>query len=82
MKRISETTYRIQRIGRGQVVVHFDRLKRYVPGTQFDTENGPPRTTPVSPPYDTHGPPGTHLELVDDEHAVTAPTETTTAVVL
>ncbi len=58
-----------------ETVVHFDRLKRCVPGTRFDSANLLPRTTPVPPPCDPQQPPGTFLELVDDGNTTSTPTE-------
>ena len=67
LKKLSNVTYRIQnaRAPQQRLVVHFNRLKCYSPCMRPAIT--PPLQTPPEPATLPRPPPGTNLELCDDE---------------
>ncbi len=71
VKRISDATYRVQKLGQGRQrrsVVHFNRLKCYGPGIRLDTTPNPCKSGDPNQKKDTttgERPVGAELEIVD-----------------
>ena len=78
VKKLSSVVYRIQDTcsQRKHQVVHFDRLKLCDPNIRISQSSQPIRnTSPASAPTCATSPPGTNLQLVDDDNTDTQPVE-------
>ena len=78
VKKLSNVVYRIQDTcsRRKRQVVHFDRLKPCDPNIRIPQSTQPARnTSPASAPICATSPPGTNLQLVDDDDTDTQPVD-------
>ena len=78
VKKLSSVVYRIQDTcsRRKCQVVHFDRLKPCDPNVRIPQSSQPARnTSPASAPTCATSPPGTNLQLVDDDDTDTQPVD-------
>ena len=78
VKKLSDIVYRIQdtRSRRKRQVVHFDRLKPCDPNMRIAQGNQPTRnTSPAPAPAINTEPPGTNVQLLDDDDMDSQPAE-------